>query len=123
MLRNRYLAYERDTSNHKQAGSPIVAKGRFSKAQVEILKLEFELRQEWDLQQTKKLATSLNLRHIQVYKWHWDMKKKIQKRETLRQSQVNGMALKKVSKVSKQAHDKKSVTKEAEKYHTVNNLP
>ena len=122
MLRNRYLAYERDTSNHELTGSPMVAKGRFSKAQVEILKLEFEKRQEWDLQQTKNLATRLNLRHIQVYKWHWDMKKKIQKREVLRQKLKNGMVHKKVSKVSKQANDKKLI-KEAEKYNTANDLP
>jgi len=47
-----------------------------NKDQIKVLENEYLKFQDWSREYMKYLADKLGLRESQVYKWHWDQKKK-----------------------------------------------
>jgi hypothetical protein len=49
---------------------------RKNKDQIKVLENEYKKNADWSRDYAKKLAKSLGLSDCQVYKWHWDQRKK-----------------------------------------------
>lgn len=49
---------------------------RKNKDQIKMLENEYAKQPNWTREYIKKIAQKLGLRECQVYKWHWDQKKK-----------------------------------------------
>lgn len=61
-----------EESTHHQGHQGVKRK---SKAQLKILKSEFEANPNWNNQDMLRIAKMCNLKRSQVYKWNWDQKK------------------------------------------------
>ena len=58
------------------ASKDIKRRQRKDPEQVKIMENEYQKNPNWTREFTKNLAKQLGLRESQVYKWHWDMRKK-----------------------------------------------
>ena len=57
-------------------GRDIKRRQRKNKDQVKILEQEYKKNNNWTREYIKKVSQKLGLRECQVYKWHWDQRKK-----------------------------------------------
>lgn len=72
---------------------------RKNKDQIKMLEIEFKKNNNWTREYIKKISQRLGLRECQVYKWHWDQRKKEGLEGTvLPQSQATAAALRSPSK-------------------------
>ena len=54
---------------------------RKSKGQIDALIAAFDENPDWDKEEMTRLSMTLGISFSQVYKWHWDQKRKVQKQE------------------------------------------
>ncbi|CDW77778.1 UNKNOWN [Stylonychia lemnae] len=66
-----------EESNEKSGNSEEENKRRKNKQQVQILQNEYNKESNWTRPFMKDLAKRTGLKASQVYKWHWDQKKKV----------------------------------------------
>jgi hypothetical protein len=57
-------------------GRDIKRRQRKNKDQVKALEQEYNKNPNWSRDYIKRISTRLGLRECQVYKWHWDQRKK-----------------------------------------------
>ena len=53
-----------------------VKRGRKQEEQYDILRMEFQVNQNWNKTMIAELSAKSGLDHIQVYKWNWDQRKR-----------------------------------------------
>ncbi|CDW74915.1 UNKNOWN [Stylonychia lemnae] len=58
------------------SGRDIKRRQRKNKDQIKLLENEYKKTQNWTRDYIKKISARLGLRECQVYKWHWDQRKK-----------------------------------------------
>lgn len=58
------------------AGRDIKRRQRKNKEQLKILENEFLKNPDWSREFIRRISNRLGLRECQVYKWHWDQRKK-----------------------------------------------
>lgn len=58
------------------ASRDIKRRQRKNKEQLKILENEFKKNPDWSREYIRRISEKLGLRECQVYKWHWDQRKK-----------------------------------------------
>ena len=62
--------------DENSAGRDIKRRQRKNKDQLKILENEFLKNPDWTRDYIRRISVKLGLRECQVYKWHWDQRKK-----------------------------------------------
>jgi hypothetical protein len=57
-------------------GRDIKRRQRKNKDQIKVLENEYKKNPDWSREYIKRTSQKLGLRECQVYKWHWDQRKK-----------------------------------------------
>jgi Homeodomain len=66
----------RKAKDDNNTGRDIKRRQRKNKDQLGVLDNEFKKNPDWSREYIRRISTRLGLRECQVYKWHWDQRKK-----------------------------------------------